>query len=246
LLKQLNRKAAVKAADSDRKRMPYTIQCKHCGEQFRPFNTAAKYCSYECVNADRPPHKEPKAKICIACGNKFIPWRSTAKYCSHKCAGTAITSMGGENKSRPIDWERKKASGKSNHLDNLWRFAVYNKAGNICEYCGISGQMNAHHVFSRCSYSTRWNINNGVCLCVSHHIFGNHSFHKSPAEMIEWLKEKRGQEWYDKLLLDWRTPIKPAEAKEKYYQLLKDGQYDKKTLCRMDVVAAPTEMEEGA
>jgi len=101
-------------------------------------------------------------------------------------------------------------------LDNLWRKAVYSRAGNRCEYCGISGRLNAHHIFSRSNVAVRWDIDNGVCLCVSHHVFGNLSFHKAPAEMLEWIKEKRGEEWYDQLLIRARTVMKPEAAKEKY------------------------------
>ena len=63
----------------------------------------------------------------------------------------------------------------------------------------IFHNLNSHHIFSRINFATRWDINNGVCLCVSHHIFGKLSAHKAPIEFVEWLKEKRGEKWYNTL-----------------------------------------------
>ena len=93
--------------------------------------------------------------------------------------------------------ERAKLKDK---LDNEWRIYIYKRAGNKCEYCGSPITLNVHHIFSRSNLQMRWLVNNGVCLCVSHHVFGNLSFHKAPIEMLEWIKEKRGQKWYDGLL----------------------------------------------
>jgi hypothetical protein len=46
---------------------------------------------------------------------------------------------------------------------------------------------------------TRWDLANGVCLCVLHHVFGKFSAHKAPIEFAEWLKERRSEEWYSTL-----------------------------------------------
>ena len=107
-------------------------------------------------------------------------------------------------------------------IDDLWRLAVYKRAGNICEFCGRSGKMHAHHIFSRSNYALRWETQNGICLCVSHHVLGNLSFHKAPAEMMEWIKDKRGEEWYDKLIKDSHIHMKREAAREKYEPILKE------------------------
>jgi len=71
---------------------------------------------------------------------------------------------------------------------------------NKCAYCGKTVYLNSHHIFSRSNYSTRYDIDNGVTLCASHHILSSSfSAHKTPVEFIEWLKEKRGLEWYQEL-----------------------------------------------
>lgn len=214
-------------------------KCVICGIEYNPFSRAkGGTCSKACYLKEMELNRAQKPKkICQTCGNEFVPWngpngsrgkriRPPSVYCSHKCAARGITAL------RPglqKEWKKRRASGKTNHLDNLWRFAVYKRAGDACEYCGSTGRLNAHHIFSRSGFSTRWDIENGVCLCVSHHMFGNISFHKSPAEMIEWIKEKRGVEWYDELLRRYKTPMNPDDAKEKYREILEGGQYDKIT-----------------
>jgi hypothetical protein len=91
---------------------------------------------------------------------------------------------------------RKTAENKA---DDAWSCVVKASAGWHCEYCGKTTSLQSHHIFSRSDRSVRWNIDNGVCLCASHHTLGNKSFHKAPADMIEWIKEKRGAEWWEHL-----------------------------------------------
>jgi len=105
--------------------------------------------------------------------------------------------------------ERAKIKDK---LDNEWRIYIYKRAGNKCEYCGAPITLNAHHIFSKSNPSVKWDIDNGVCVCVSHHVFGNMSFHKAPAEMIEWIREARGEEWYGRLRLNARPGKKDSIA----------------------------------
>lgn len=91
----------------------------------------------------------------------------------------------------------KKATSKQ--CDDLWTNLVKIKAKYRCEYCKSPAGLNSHHIFSRSNRSTRWDDENGVSLCVSHHTFGNFSAHKAPLEFAEWLKEKRGEVWYNAL-----------------------------------------------
>ena len=84
-------------------------------------------------------------------------------------------------------------------LDLLWSEIVKLRAGNKCEYCGRRTRLNSHHIFSRSNRCVRWDVENGICLCVSHHVFGNMSAHKAPLEFAEWLKEVRGKKWYNRL-----------------------------------------------
>ena len=93
--------------------------------------------------------------------------------------------------------------------DDLWSLLVKVKANNRCEYCGKTSSLNSHHIFSRSNKSVRWDEDNGVCLCVSHHVFGNFSAHKAPADFIEWIKGVRGEDWYKRLRKSANTPHMP-------------------------------------
>lgn len=102
--------------------------------------------------------------------------------------------------------KKKKVSIAS--VDTLWSKLVKEKAGNKCEYCGKVDGLNSHHIFSRSNRSVRWDDENGVSLCVSHHVFGNFSAHKSPIEFVEWVKTRRGEEWYKTIRRKAVTPMK--------------------------------------
>lgn len=98
--------------------------------------------------------------------------------------------------------KQKKVSKTSleKKLDNLWSEAVKIKAGNICEYCSRRDTLNSHHIISRANKSTRWDLENGVCLCVSHHTFSNiFSAHLTPLEFVDWIYNTRGKKEIDQL-----------------------------------------------
>jgi len=84
-------------------------------------------------------------------------------------------------------------------LDKLWSEAVKLIGGNKCLRCGRITTLNSHHFYSKSNQSTRWDIDNGVCLCVAHHVFGTDSAHKAPADFVDFMIEERGQEWLDAL-----------------------------------------------
>lgn len=85
-------------------------------------------------------------------------------------------------------------------LDNLWSEAVKIKAGNICEYCSRKDTLNSHHIISRANKTTRWDLENGVCLCVSHHTFSNiFSAHLTPLEFVDWIYNTRGKKEINQL-----------------------------------------------
>lgn len=99
--------------------------------------------------------------------------------------------------------------GIDKKLDDAWALLVKLKAGNACEYCGKQSPLNSHHVYSRSKKSTRWSISNGVCLCVGHHTFSSSfSAHKTPTEFTEWIRKKRGEEWFSALRLSAHMTLK--------------------------------------
>lgn len=94
---------------------------------------------------------------------------------------------------------RKQALKK---YDEKWSKLVKIRAGNKCEVdgCDKTTYLNSHHIFTRNNYATRFDLDNGICLCSGHHTFNNHfSAHRTPMEFTEWIIKKRGQKWYDGL-----------------------------------------------
>jgi hypothetical protein len=85
----------------------------------------------------------------------------------------------------------------SKKLDEAWSLAVKKKAGYKCEVCGIgeSGHLNSHHIVGRRNRMVRWDIRDGVCLCVKHHRFGIESAHEDPLWFREWLEENRWEDY---------------------------------------------------
>ena len=78
-------------------------------------------------------------------------------------------------------------------LDILWSEKVKENARYTCEKCGATDkQLNSHHIFSRAHRSTRFLLENGICLCVGCHTFGNESAHLDPNSFRKWLESYRG------------------------------------------------------
>ena len=108
---------------------------------------------------------------------------------------------------------RKKHSARwilKKQLDILWAKAVKLRAKNQCEIVtdkrcsnrsgeGQGKGLNAHHIIGRSNFNVRWDIENGVALCVGHHVFSIWSAHKNPFWFLEKMIDNRGQMWYIKL-----------------------------------------------
>lgn len=92
----------------------------------------------------------------------------------------------------------RKAKSNKRHiielLDTLWSQSV--RSIGYCEKCGKNENLQAHHIFSRKHKSTRWEIENGVCLCFHCHIFWAH---KEAKEFMDWIIEKCGEQLIDRL-----------------------------------------------
>jgi len=100
-------------------------------------------------------------------------------------------------KSNKLD--RKKLIKK---LDATWSLLVRQKC--MCELCGARGDIksfDAHHVVRRSYMATRWELSNGVCLCKGCHRFKVHMDTLMATRLVNRLKESRGADWYDELLM---------------------------------------------
>lgn len=137
------------------------------------------------------------------CGKVFKQYNTLQKYCNQcqyakqKRARTPLKGI------KPFQACRKPKKRKSLFystvkLDILWSKAIKAKAGFRCEYCGHAGNLQAHHVVTRSNKNLRWDILNGVCLCMEHHTLSSEfSAHKKPAKFKEWFINHRGIEVYE-------------------------------------------------
>lgn len=83
--------------------------------------------------------------------------------------------------------------------DTLWSEIIRSKG--YCEMCGRGNmQLNAHHIVGRVNKALRWDLRNGICLCVWCHKFSPTSAHSDPIGFIEFLKKVRPDD-YDYLLV---------------------------------------------
>lgn len=200
-----------------------TAVCVICNKQFAIANWRvgkAKYCGYICYNERRKSTKSyDKPRTCVGCGNDFLPTQWYQKYCARSCFSKSVKKrkvINCKECSKEFEQtriEQKYCSRKCStpykdktlrkpkyvSLDDTWSKAVKERVGYKCEYCGKTETLNSHHIFSRSNKKVRWDMDNGICLCVLHHVFGIFSAHKSPLEFGEWLKETRGIDWYERL-----------------------------------------------
>ena len=96
----------------------------------------------------------------------------------------------------------KRSKGIDYKLDLAWSKLVKLRAKGKCEVCGKTSPLNSHHIFSRSNRSVRWDVSNGVCLCVGCHTFSSKfSAHKTPTEFTYWLENNKGREFLDRLAL---------------------------------------------
>lgn len=86
----------------------------------------------------------------------------------------------------------KQNKGIEKKLDTAWSLLIKLRAGMKCEYCGKTRNLNSHHINSRANKSVRWDVVNGVCLCVGHHIGVSFSAHKTPLTFAKWITKHRG------------------------------------------------------
>lgn len=96
--------------------------------------------------------------------------------------------------------KESKDSWLNKQLDKLWSKAVRESVGR-CELCGKQPPevvLHAHHIFSRRNFSTRWDVNNGICLCTGCHLY---KAHKDIQEFSDWVVEHCGKEHIDRIRL---------------------------------------------
>lgn len=91
--------------------------------------------------------------------------------------------------------------------DVVWSRAVKKRDEDTCRRCvedrGWKQRgMHAHHIFTRSRKATRLDLENGVTLCMGHHMWA----HRNPLEFHEWIRGELGAETYEALQVRSRGP----------------------------------------
>ena len=81
--------------------------------------------------------------------------------------------------------------------DKLWAIIV--RSIGHCEVCGKTENLNAHHLIGRGNYKYRYDLDNGLCLCVGHHMFNRdisaHASMESIVGLLEWLQDNKPEQY---------------------------------------------------
>lgn len=93
-------------------------------------------------------------------------------------------------------------------------FSLIVRKKGRCSRCGKKDNLQCAHIFSRSLLSTRWNLDNAICLCGGCHLWWAH---KNPVEFTEFVKEILGEERFDALRLQARTTVKWTEMGMEYH-----------------------------
>ena len=174
------------------------------------------------------------ARICSEC-EYFIDYKCTNTKRKNNTISLKIKTSPSWCFFKRRNRRKRKSSPRAllvRELDKLWRRLVILKADNRCEKSGELGKegrghaLNAHHIVGRSNYSVRWDENNGVALAAGNHTLTTHSAHKAPLEFLEFMKEKRGEKWYNDLrtkantIKKW-TILELQERKEELRKIVK-------------------------
>lgn len=178
-----------------------------------------------------------KTEMICACGAKFKPIYRNGLLAFKSCPNCRLKKLHkdvkpfgvylatdlakkGSKAIKPTKTRTKSSTDKK--LDTAWSKLVKLKAGNKCAVCSSENALNSHHIYSRAKMSLRWSIENGICLCVGHHIGAKFSAHKTPVDFNDWMVDHFGNDFMDGLKLMAHTQSNLHEFEKQY--LLKELQ----------------------
>ncbi len=87
--------------------------------------------------------------------------------------------------------EKKIKKKLERELNKLWRMYILERADSKCEVCQTTGvKLDCHHIITRKVKILKWDTENGVYLCIRHHLWGKESAHEGGAFFTRWLMGK--------------------------------------------------------
>jgi len=103
--------------------------------------------------------------------------------------------------------------------DRLWSISVRADWNWACAVCG-KGPCDAHHLIPRTNQATRYDLQNGIALCSSHHQFcPDVSPHQNAAGWMQWLRHNQPlrHEWYTETILSGEHRVFNGTTNAVYY-----------------------------
>ena len=95
-----------------------------------------------------------------------------------------------------IKYKKMSKSQGRRACDGLWTLCVKTRDEFKCAICGETKMPNAHHLITRKVFQYRWEVDNGITLCPSHHEFDVRlSAHTAPWGLEEWMKANRPEQF---------------------------------------------------
>ena len=146
-----------------------------------------------------------RKKLCIICWKEHS--NTMSKCCSPWCERKHRANLNKLNKEKVRLKKEKVKEKKENSIsyltkkaDALWSECVKINYNYACQYCGKKEWLNSHHLFTRSRKATRFDIDNGICLCSYHHTL-SHDFsaHQSPLEFYEWIVQIKWKEFIEEM-----------------------------------------------
>lgn len=142
--------------------------CTVCNKEYYVVHSRvekSKWCSSECWSKRG---ETKNTNLCLHCGKEFKRY-GVSKYCSRVCSHLDMVG------SKSPTW----IDGKSLERDRArlgtevreWRIQVYKRDNYTCQKCGYKGkEIQAHHIIEWAKdESQRFNIDNGMTLCIDCH-----------------------------------------------------------------------------
>jgi len=82
-------------------------------------------------------------------------------------------------------------------LDKEWSLKVRERYKFKCQVCGsIRHSNNAHHIIPKhASKELRYDIRNGICLCIHCHKFGPRAAHQNALWFNKWMRRNKYKQW---------------------------------------------------
>lgn len=156
--------------------------------------------------------KSDKIKLCKSCNkNPRHTWRTICISCINELAKKKSREQKKRKTERETNRKKLAKEKKVNSVTYLdkkieidWRKAVKINYCWVCAYCGKNdseAQLHCHHLFTRSRKSTRWDIDNWILLCASHHTLSSEfSAHMTWNEFFIWLESIKWRKWIDELM----------------------------------------------